>query len=241
MGTTRRRSHVRRTGKGKVVQVREHQMKTRAGLKTVLAEMDREYLDAINSHKRRKALRLLLEAFGIKKKDYTIDRGGAHTPSGPEDGAPLYDLTENGIYPEDVYSYNGLRYYGTGEDALDSAAFSLIREAEARPYMGVTIYRAVEKDGEGIRPGDWVTTSRRYAKEHGEGALGGNYKIVSKRVRARDIYTSGDSWLEWGYHPQHTYYPKLVKRDENGNIKPLSVRAGLSTGKKGGPDGNHAP
>jgi hypothetical protein len=52
-----------------------------------------------------------------------------------------------------------------------------------------------------INVGDWVTTVKSYAKDHGESALGGNYKIISKNVRAKDIYTNGDSIFEWGYDP----------------------------------------
>lgn len=52
-----------------------------------------------------------------------------------------------------------------------------------------------------INPGDWVTVNRAYAKEHGESALQGSYKIISKKVRAKDIFTNGDSIHEWGYSP----------------------------------------
>lgn len=53
-----------------------------------------------------------------------------------------------------------------------------------------------------INPGDWVTPVRQYAVEHGEGVLRGDYEIIKKRVKAKDIYTNGDSWLEWGYDPE---------------------------------------
>jgi hypothetical protein len=50
-----------------------------------------------------------------------------------------------------------------------------------------------------INNGDWVTINRQYAKEHGQGALGGNYKIISKSVPARKLFTNGDSLHEFGY------------------------------------------
>ena len=50
-----------------------------------------------------------------------------------------------------------------------------------------------------IRQGDWVTPIRSYAVSHGDGALRGDYEIVKKRVKAKHVYTAGDSWLEWGY------------------------------------------
>jgi hypothetical protein len=52
-----------------------------------------------------------------------------------------------------------------------------------------------------INPGDWVTLSRGYAKRHGEGRLNGNYRILSKRVPARHVYTDGNDLNEWGYSP----------------------------------------
>ena len=50
-------------------------------------------------------------------------------------------------------------------------------------------------------PGDWITINREYAKEHGESQLNGQYKILSKTVKAKDIYTDGNSIQEWGYDP----------------------------------------
>jgi len=53
-----------------------------------------------------------------------------------------------------------------------------------------------------INPGDWVTTVRSYARDHGESALQGNYKILTKSVKVRDVFTNGDSIFEFGYDPQ---------------------------------------
>ena len=36
---------------------------------------------------------------------------GEHGAPDKESGAPLYDLTLEGIYPDDVYGPNGARYY----------------------------------------------------------------------------------------------------------------------------------
>lgn len=52
-----------------------------------------------------------------------------------------------------------------------------------------------------INAGDWVTISRQYAVDHGKSSLKNQYKIISKTVRAKDIYTTGDSIHEWGYDP----------------------------------------
>ena len=55
------------------------------------------------------------------------------------------------------------------------------------------------KDISTINNGDWVTLSRNYAKGHGESSLEGKYRILSKKVKANELYTNGDSLNEFGY------------------------------------------
>jgi len=180
---------------------------------------------------KRKIIKKWKKDAGYKQVDSSFDRGDSiHSPSDPEGGSPLYDLTENGTYPEDVYSFEGLRYYGTGEAAMDRNAYSIISSAEGQPNRIVKVYRAVEKgDPQKILPGDWVTTVRSYAKEHGEGTLKGEYKIVSKSVTAKDIFTSGDSWLEFGYHPQ-PLIPRKVYTKNKAKLIEIWDRASDTTG-----------
>jgi hypothetical protein len=55
-----------------------------------------------------------------------------------------------------------------------------------------------------INPGDWVAITKEYAEDHGKGhsvGSGYKYKIVSMRVKASQVYNSGDSIQEWGYDP----------------------------------------
>ena len=52
-----------------------------------------------------------------------------------------------------------------------------------------------------INAGDWVTPSRTYARMHGESALHGVYKILSKSVPASHLFTEGNSLSEFGYNP----------------------------------------
>lgn len=134
---------------------------------------------------------------GQPEEDYR----GSHRPSGGSYGAPMHDLTQ--IYPDDVYSHMAPRYYGTGEPEMDRDSFRKAHAMRGKPNQAVKIYRAVPKDPKikSINPGDWVTINRDYAKQHGESALRGKYKILSKIARAKHLWTSGDSIHEWGYHP----------------------------------------
>ena len=129
---------------------------------------------------------------------------GQHTAPGPEFGAPLHDLTGGGqMYPSDVYSASASRIYGTGYPKADREAFDLAKRVKGNPDAEVVMYRAVPKDEKitSINPGDWVTLSKEYAKTHGESVLGNNYKILTKKVKAKNLWTNADSIHEFGYHP----------------------------------------
>jgi len=130
---------------------------------------------------------------------------GSHKAPGPDFGAPLHDLTGGGqMYPADVYSAKATQYYGTGYPQADREAFSLANKVRGNPNAEVTMYRAVPKDESisGINLGDWVTLSKDYAKIHGESVLDNNYKILSQKVKAKDLWTNADSIHEFGYQPQ---------------------------------------
>jgi len=129
---------------------------------------------------------------------------GQHEAPMSDSGKPLHDLS--GIYPDDFYSFEAPRLYGHGMDEnRDARVIRQLQSFKDRPDRPVTIYRAVPKDvprGAKINKGDWVTTDREYAIEHGLGALNGNYKIIKQTAKARDLFTNGDSIYEMGYDPQ---------------------------------------
>lgn len=132
-----------------------------------------------------------------------LDYRGSHKAPGPDFGAPLHDLTGGGqMYPADVYSSKAAQYYGTGYPKADKEAFDLAKKVRGNPDAEVTMYRAVPKDAKDINIGDWVTLSKDYAKTHGESVLGKDYKILSKKVKAKDLWTNADSIHEFGYNPQ---------------------------------------
>jgi hypothetical protein len=130
---------------------------------------------------------------------------GSHKAPSPDFGAPLHDLTGGGqMYPADVYSAKAAQFYGTGYPKADKEAFDLAKKIRGNPNAEVTMYRAVPKDEKitKINEGDWVTLSKDYAKVHGESVLGDDYKIISQKVKAKELWTNADSIHEFGYHPQ---------------------------------------
>jgi hypothetical protein len=148
-------------------------------------------------------------ASGLSKSKETY--AGQHSAPDASSGSPLHDVTLNGIYPKDFYGPNGLKYYGTGDEALDASTYQKILAAKDNPDASVRIWRAVPWDGKGrkpvalggqhLNPGDWVTLSKQYAIDHGESALNGNYALIATNRPARELYTSGDSFHEWGWSP----------------------------------------
>jgi hypothetical protein len=154
--------------------------------------------------------------------DSSTDYRMQHRPSlRGEYGAPAHNLTD--LYPEDVYSRKGVQYYGTGAgttesfdpDApelrgggtvdIDREVWGQLIRMRGNPDAEVSIYRAVPLDGyDRIQRGDWVAITPEYAREHGESSLRGNFKIIEATVRAGDIFTSGDSWQEWGWDAEDT-------------------------------------
>ena len=139
------------------------------------------------------------------------DYRGQHEAPGPGYGMPLHDTTD--VYPKDFYGPNGFRYYADQGSDYDRNSYNTAVRLNGKPEEPVWIHRAVPLDvykkamktdaplSHLIKKGDWVTPSKEYAREHGEGPLGGKYKVVGKRVRAKDVFTNGDSIHEWGYHP----------------------------------------
>lgn len=119
-----------------------------------------------------------------------------HTAPTREDNSSGDDLTDT--FGSDIYSSRALQYFGTGS-SYDNKAIRIIQGMKGKPEKAVTIYRAVPKDVNKINASDWVTTTKEYAQDHMEGEKG--WHILSKKVKAKDIATDGNSIHEFGYDP----------------------------------------
>lgn len=96
----------------------------------------------------------------------------------------LYNYLRRGRLPTDAFTNDKARWYEATVDKVD-ALKNLPQEEKV----------VVDK----INSGDLVTLSKSYAKEHGENNLGGHYKILTKTVLAKELFTNGDSVNEFGY------------------------------------------
>jgi len=149
----------------------------------------------------------------------SIEYQGEHEPPSESYGAPLHDLTQ--VYPEDIYSNKALQYYGMGHPEHKKMDMESLFKAQLyrnKPNASVSVFRAVPEHVNEINPSDWVTLSPAYAKLHGESRLGGKYKTLKKMVKAKELWTAGDSIHEWGYHPEE-------KKAKGGSVMGINVRS----------------
>ena len=173
--------------------------------KAKIEEVDRRYTEAIEKNDLETA-RYLVEQMALLKgysvTDFRIDHQAPYKNG--------YDSRLDDVSPkfgEDIYGKNAERYFGTYE-GFDNESIYHIQAVRNKPDSYVTIYRAVPVSVKGnqIRNGDWITLTRRYAEQHGKSNIIGNYRVISKRVQAKNIYTDGNSIHEFGYDDGNNYY-----------------------------------
>lgn len=168
-----------------------------------------------------------IERFGYDPNEApevdTSYRGG-HQPVGPQDENPvrLDDVTisttgEQAGYPSDFYSSQGQRQYAQGPRFADDEfglsnqqSYRAIQAARGNPDAEVTIYRGVpnEESITSINAGDFVTLSPKYAELHASSGYGPRGedagKVISQKVKVKDVYFAGDDVNEFGYFPDTT-------------------------------------
>jgi hypothetical protein len=136
----------------------------------------------------------MLEQEIAKVEDY---RGSHTAPNAKVYGGTIDKLEQ--IMPKDVYSQQGRRLYGINDSTIDHEWYMAALRAKGKPDAMIEVYRAVPKGVKNINNGDWVTTSKKYATDHGENTLNGEYEIVSKKVKANTLSSEGYPY-EFGYN-----------------------------------------
>lgn len=176
--------------------------------------------------------------------DYRME----HRPPDAEGGIPLHDLTKN--LPSDIYQT--LHHYdptiGDPADNSFSEARSAIYKARGNPEAKIRIYRALpaEHAHQGFRPGDWVSTSKEYARGHARHHADPkhDWPVIRTTVRAGDLHTSGDDLREYGYNGDKPKmgmisfkggYHQEVRDAADGTIVPVKRRPKTATIADGGP------
>ena len=86
-------------------------------------------------------------------------------------------------------------------------SYRAILGAKGNPDAEVTIYRGVPNDPDinTINRGDFVTLSPKYAELHAASGYGRSGdepgKVISQKVKVKDIYWDGNDVNEFGYFP----------------------------------------
>lgn len=159
------------------------------------------------------------------------DWRAAHRPPDPDDdvGAPLHQLDR--VMP-DFYERPSLYHFGEpGQHEATSAAFRV----RGRPDAKVRIYRALpaQHAHRGFQPGDWVSTSKEYARQHARQTdPKHDWPVIRTSVRAGELWTHGDSVAEYGYHGPARQgmvshkggYHQEVRQHADGVIRPVQRR-----------------
>jgi hypothetical protein len=115
---------------------------------------------------------------------------------GDDFGSPATDVEE--MMPG---FYKNPNLYGSGYAQADKESRSVLMSIKDKPNAPVTIYRAVPDGVDKINPGDWVTLSPTYAKEHGQSNVSSGFDVLSKVIPAKDLWFDGNSLNEFGYDP----------------------------------------
>lgn len=99
----------------------------------------------------------------LENEDYKME----HKAPSKEDGSPLYDLKD--MYPDDIYTSVGARYYGdNGGDNRDNQSISIIHSAHNKPNAKVKIFRAVPVILSKQESLDKYADEKKYIHKHGK-------------------------------------------------------------------------
>lgn len=195
------------------------------------AQLDADYLDAVNRGDMEKAQKMVNEA--AEAAGYSTDSSyqGTSAFNGSAPWGNGYFLTkeerkeawDNDEYDGDQtlgdYIHRGIDAMNLDFIALDprnyraadpmrKEAIDNVRNAIQKKSEAITMYRSVPSDvKEGsFRNGDWVTPSRAYAvdnaKVHG---WGDNFNIIEQKVPVDEIWWDGNDIAEWGYGREEDY------------------------------------
>ena len=202
-------------------------------------EMDAAYFSALEAGNENRMRDIVNEA--ARRNGYLSEfeyRMAHRAPSFDEEGPGknLIDVANNKDNIRDSLNEQMRMNKDTNREESSAAISKAISDIEKSGKATVTIYRAVPKSlKEGsVRNGDWVTLSESYARQHGNHALEGNYRIIKEDVPAENLYWDGNDINEWGYDDKSDYLYKntknnrklndLVTRDDKGNVIPPSKR-----------------
>lgn len=151
----------------------------------------------------------------LKDSESSVSYRMDHLAPNRDYGAPAHDLEQ--MFP-DFYSRPDL--YRTGDSVSDNESLAALEKIKGDPNAIVTVYRSAP-EGSTINPGDWVSLSETYARQHGQGETEDqDMPVFSMEVRAGDLFSEGNSINEFGWDPEET--EKTAPREGEVSVEFLS-------------------
>ena len=140
----------------------------------------------------------------------------------PSDNELYGEYNHPNEVPESVYKWLDANENVITSDATDAVRWWRIRGThnDSRyPDEPITIYRAV--DGDYIREGDWVTTSKEYAEMHLKKYLNGKGRIIEEVVSGRDLLVSPTGNYEEAIYAPLEYSGSIdsIQYSKNGKVQ----------------------
>jgi 8-oxo-dGTP diphosphatase len=128
-------------------------------------------------------------------EDYRIQ----HQGPAADDGEAMHEIGSGGAYPADIHEHPDWYISSDGPGAWDS--WDKVRKSRGWPSRRVTMYRALPSPHRSVNPGDWVSSSAEYARQHGvQSDSADDWPVVKFEARADQLRTDGNSINEWSYH-----------------------------------------
>ncbi len=133
------------------------------------------------------------------------DYRGSHQPDTAEDAIRFHELDKAmpDFYnrPHDYAGDLGEPEHLSDQFKGHHQAISQALRAKGNPDAQVLLFRAVPKGVREVNTGDWVTTSRQYAREHA--AVGedpsDDMDVIHFEAKAQDVTFGGNDAFEFGY------------------------------------------
>jgi hypothetical protein len=138
-----------------------------------------------------------------ERRQELLDKEYRHEPAlrGEGEHTSLDDVA--GAYGDDIYRADAADLYGRGFSD-GGEAVRIIQANRGNPNARIKVYRSVPKGSTGdLKKADWVSTTRKYAEDHGERNFRGDYDIIESEVYADELFSEGNGVHEWGYDPRN--------------------------------------
>jgi 8-oxo-dGTP pyrophosphatase MutT (NUDIX family) len=161
--------------------------------------------------------------------DYRME----HRPPDIDFGSPHHDVGAD-VMPG-LYSHPA--DYDHSKEPSFWESFHHVQRTRDKPEAKVRIYRALpaEHAHQGFRTGDWVTTSKEYARQHGTHGSDPqrDWPVISTMVPAKHLQTDGNDLREWGYTGSETKMPQVsykggyhqeIAQRADGTVSPVKRR-----------------